>query len=397
MKILKTRKIELIFKENPEENLKKLKDLQKQLRTLANHINSLYQVDFNIQWQKSITDETKFKYQHKKSLAYDYTKFFDIPSVFRLGTATAVEQKFKNDTKDVIAGTKTFCTYKKNLPMYFTVQSTVLNKNYLKDVKSDYELRIGGFDFITRLGKDKSNNKSILEKLKTSEYKFCDSSISIDKNKIFLNLVFSFEKQTGLLNNNIILGVDLGVKIPVVCAVLDKTNNSVIDTLNIDSKDRLSNIRYRFKKHRKSIQENSSFNKSGHGRTRKLERLNSLGSKEKNFVNTLHHTYAKQIVNLALKNNAGVINIEDLSGITKSNKYLNQNWGYFGLQSKIEDKAKSSGIIVNKINPKNTSRKCFNCGYTDKNNRTTQELFLCINCCHTENADLNAAKNIADV
>jgi putative transposase len=42
----------------------------------------------------------------------------------------------------------------------------------------------------------------------------------------------------------------------------------------------------------------------------------------------------------------------------------------------------------------NTSRECSVCGYTDKENRKTQEVFECLRCGHKEHADLNAAKVI---
>jgi len=53
-----------------------------------------------------------------------------------------------------------------------------------------------------------------------------------------------------------------------------------------------------------------------------------------------------------------------------------------------------SGIDVVVINPKNTSRECSNCSYTDKKNRKSQSEFRCIECGYHDNADLNAAKVI---
>lgn len=41
-----------------------------------------------------------------------------------------------------------------------------------------------------------------------------------------------------------------------------------------------------------------------------------------------------------------------------------------------------------------TSQRCSLCGHVHKDNRRTQAAFLCLECGHTENADLNAAKNI---
>lgn len=41
-----------------------------------------------------------------------------------------------------------------------------------------------------------------------------------------------------------------------------------------------------------------------------------------------------------------------------------------------------------------TSQRCYSCGYTHKENRESQAVFLCKKCNHTDNADSNAAKNI---
>ena len=47
-----------------------------------------------------------------------------------------------------------------------------------------------------------------------------------------------------------------------------------------------------------------------------------------------------------------------------------------------------------KVHAPNTSRACSECGHTSKDNRTTQELFLCVACGLAENADTNASINI---
>jgi len=46
------------------------------------------------------------------------------------------------------------------------------------------------------------------------------------------------------------------------------------------------------------------------------------------------------------------------------------------------------------INPKNTSIKCSICSHIAKENRESLTKFQCVKCKHTENADLNASKNI---
>ena len=41
-----------------------------------------------------------------------------------------------------------------------------------------------------------------------------------------------------------------------------------------------------------------------------------------------------------------------------------------------------------------TSQQCSQCGHTSSGNREVQEKFSCVECGHSENTDINAAKNI---
>ncbi|WP_287253483.1 transposase [Moorena sp. SIO4E2] len=69
----------------------------------------------------------------------------------------------------------------------------------------------------------------------------------------------------------------------------------------------------------------------------------------------------------------------------------NAAWGE--LVNKIEAVAAKSGIPVIKINPKHTSQRCPKCHHTSKENRK-KEKFLCTNCGHYNDADVNGAVNI---
>jgi len=64
-----------------------------------------------------------------------------------------------------------------------------------------------------------------------------------------------------------------------------------------------------------------------------------------------------------------------------------QSWGLF-----FELLEKGGQLI--KVDPKYTSQTCNECGYISKENRKSQNKFVCIACGHTANADINASKNI---
>ena len=46
------------------------------------------------------------------------------------------------------------------------------------------------------------------------------------------------------------------------------------------------------------------------------------------------------------------------------------------------------------VSSKNTSRKCRVCDHISPENRKSQAKFKCVQCGHSENADVNASRNI---
>ncbi len=83
-------------------------------------------------------------------------------------------------------------------------------------------------------------------------------------------------------------------------------------------------------------------------------------------------------------------NVKAKSSLNRS--ILDQGWQMF--QQFLSYKLNWRGGELILIPPQNTSLKCRICGHISKENRINQEEFQCINCGHTENADLNASINI---
>ncbi|MEU5715744.1 transposase [Streptomyces sp. NPDC020403] len=67
-------------------------------------------------------------------------------------------------------------------------------------------------------------------------------------------------------------------------------------------------------------------------------------------------------------------------------------WGVF--LTILHAKAESAGREVIAVDPRNTSRRCPECGHTAKENRLTQEKFHCVSCGHTAHADTVGAVNV---
>jgi len=85
-------------------------------------------------------------------------------------------------------------------------------------------------------------------------------------------------------------------------------------------------------------------------------------------------------------------NVSAKSGLNKA--ILDQGWGEFARQ--LEYKNKWKGGNVQYVDPKYTSQECRKCHYTSRENRESQSKFLCKQCGHAENADINASYNVKE-
>lgn len=65
------------------------------------------------------------------------------------------------------------------------------------------------------------------------------------------------------------------------------------------------------------------------------------------------------------------------------------------LRDKLKSKMDEHGIHYRSVQPAYSSQECSCCGLVHENNRRSQAGFECMNCGYTENADVNAARNIA--
>jgi len=69
------------------------------------------------------------------------------------------------------------------------------------------------------------------------------------------------------------------------------------------------------------------------------------------------------------------------------------HWNYNYIFDRLNQYCLKQNVSVISINQMYTSQRCNCCGYVHSNNRK-KDLFKCIKCNFTDNADLNASKNI---
>lgn len=324
-----------------------------------------------------------------------------------------------------------------------------------------------GHKFEFEIDKLDGNKKAVINNIINGNYKGGSVQISItNKEKIELIISYGFEKEIDetKLNPNRVLGIDLGIVNTATMSIWDNdaqewdmlryshrilkgdelikfrqklfnmgmTNKEIEDEIQKQNEKyhqsqlnkfdvasisgiELSKMRNGTEKRKIQIGNSSKCvgeGRIGHGRKTRMKPLNDIRNKVSNFADTYNHKYSKYIVDFAVKNNCGVIQMEDLSCATSNtnDKFL-KDWAYYDLQQKIIYKAREQGIKVGEyknkfgkvtesymVNPRYTSKRCSKCGNIHNDNRdckNNQARFECIVCGHKENADINAAKNIA--
>ena len=138
---------------------------------------------------------------------------------------------------------------------------------------------------------------------------------------------------------------------------------------------------------------------------RRVQKLHAcVANARKDFLHKLSTTIAKNhgivvVEKLKVRNMTasakGTVeepgrNVRQKSGLNRS--ILDQGWRMFF--TILGYKLVERGARLIEVNPAYTSQTCSVCGCVDSANRVSQERFVCTACRHTENADINAAKNI---
>ena len=129
-------------------------------------------------------------------------------------------------------------------------------------------------------------------------------------------------------------------------------------------------------------------------------KLRKIAGKQARFQRDTNHCISKRLVHKAKDTHRGIA-LENLGGmreraktVRRKQKARHANWAFYQLRTFIEYKAAFAGVPVIAVDPRNTSRKCSECGYVDKANRVSQSAFLCKQCSYSAYADYNAACNI---
>jgi transposase len=107
------------------------------------------------------------------------------------------------------------------------------------------------------------------------------------------------------------------------------------------------------------------------------------------MLSGIKHIVLEDLDNGFGKSFAKVGNYDDIN-FNRITKFLHLS----SLKDEIERIGRKYDIVVSLVHKEYTSQTCSACGSIHSENRKSQELFDCIECGHSENADFNASKNI---
>lgn len=80
--------------------------------------------------------------------------------------------------------------------------------------------------------------------------------------------------------------------------------------------------------------------------------------------------------------------------LSKNIRSVFYNLSYRQVLNRIQMLCEENRVVFRSVHPYYTSQECSCCGYIEKGNRLSQELFVCQKCGYTDNADKNASKVI---
>lgn len=407
-----TKSIKLTIKDVGEMNYKDFKKLILDLQTkCCRATNKVIQLAYMHEKEKeeyksthgtSMDEKALYGMSYRNYIYHSVKDVLDTLNSLNISQLVgSVYSKFKSDYKEIKRYERSLTSFRKDMPIYIANQSLTIEKN-----DEEYQIIISLLNskhdttrFRCTIDKIDDSKKAILDRLISGEYKKGFATLMVgSKGKIYINISYSFEGKQLDLDKNKVLGVDLG-KVNVVAMSIYNANKNEYVRLSWKERIILGGQIEEFRKgveaRKRKIQISSKYiGSKGHGYKTRMKALKKLSTKISNFRNTVNHKYSRYIVDMAVKHGCGTIQMEDLTGINKDNLFL-KDWTYYDLQKKIEYKASEYGIEVKYINPKYTSQRCSRCGYIDKDNRETQEKFICKNCGYIENADINASQNIA--
>ena len=264
----------------------------------------------------------------------------DIPMHIISSLNMTLAKHFNNEKKDYLTGEKSVRNYKRNIPIPFGGKDIT----HLQPIQNGKEYRFHLFKipFRTYLGRDQIYKRPLFEKLLNGQITLHNSSIQIDKNKIYLLAAFEIEKEVNALDISIVAEAYLSIDYPIILHI-GKVRHT------IGSKEEFLHRRLAIQAARSRAQRAASFNRGQHGRRRKLKTLDEFREKERNYIQQRLHLYSRRLIDLCIQHRAGsliLVGQTEKEAAAAGDELLLRNWSYYSLKQKIEYKANKAGVML---------------------------------------------------
>ena len=263
----------------------------------------------------------------------------EIPSDIFSNLKDIIFKTYKEEKGQYYSGERSLRNYKTNVPIPFSSSSVEF-----KAVEKDVQFSFFKIPMVFLFGRDRSGNRLVIDRITSGEYKMSNSSLMYDKrkNKWFMLVCVDIPKHDYTPKEGKTVYASLGLDVPIV---MSSGNNSI----EIGNKEEYLHQRLQIQYAMQRLQKDLRFVKSGEGRKSKLQALDRFSEKEKNYIKTRVHTYSKLLVMEAKRQHAETIVLVDQEAKeeeARKDEFLLRNWGYYGLNTLIEYKAKQTGIKV---------------------------------------------------
>lgn len=254
----------------------------------------------------------------------------------------SIANTFKETYSDILRGKASVRSYKNNIQMPFSGKH--LNSIKWSEEDKRYYFTLFNIPFGISLGRDRSNNKVIIERCLSGEYKFCGSAIMIDDNAkcFYLYMTVQLPVEDNKLDSDKTCFAILSLANPIV-AQIDGSSW----TYEIGTAEEFIYRRRQIQEALKRAHINAKYSVGGKGRKRKCQVIERFEDKENNYVRTKMHEYSRRLIDYAVKNGCGVIHLlanKEQSEKDKGEELLLRNWSYHGLREMIAYKCKKAGI-----------------------------------------------------
>ena len=330
------------------------------------------------------------QYQADNSFKFSYTKLANLLPTWKNDTDTlwlseSPSQTLQQALKNLESSFRNFFAKRTDFP------------KFKKRGQSDSFRYPQGFKV------EQGNSRLFLPKLGWVRYRNSRTMQGVAKNitisqsggKWYASIQTELEVETPLHSSTTAVGIDVGV-----------TKFATLSTGEIfEPKNSFRNKAQRLARYQRAMSRKKKFSNNWHKAKRKINKLHTT-------IANIRRDYLHKTSTAISKNHAMIV-IEDLQirNMSKSSKGTSEkhgknvkaksglnkailDQGWFEFRRQLEYKQSWRGGFVVAIPPQYTSQRCSCCGYVSRNNRQTQAKFECVECGHSENADINAARNI---